>query len=82
MIKVEAVNPHHQDTHIANTDSVSARYVTIDGNRLIVMVYGDGPTVHMNQVLSAIDAMEYITVGENHTRIGVRLEHGEIEVKR
>lgn len=66
MIKVEAVNPHHQDDHIALTNSVSARYVTIDGNRLIVMVYGNGPTVHMNQVLSAIDAMEYITINSDH----------------
>lgn len=35
-----------------------ARRVTTDGNDLIVIVYGGGPTQHMNMVTEAIDNLE------------------------
>jgi len=64
-ISTEALNARDAEERAKNFSSFSARIVVIDGDELIVIVYGNGPTVHLNTVMRAVAAMPLIDVREN-----------------
>lgn len=56
-IRVEATDAHEAEKRIDEFTGFSARYVWIDGDEVLVLIYGNGPTPHLNAVERAIDNM-------------------------
>lgn len=74
-IEIEKTDPHHAQDRLATNefDCFSARSVMIDGNEILVMIYGNGPTAHINMVERAIEAMpklQAIVSGRSSNEVG------------
>lgn len=52
-------------TEIVNATTYDARKVIIDGDELIVMIYGSGPSDHIHRIARMIDAMIFISIAPN-----------------
>lgn len=56
-IRIEKIDLHQAEKRIEDFSSFSARSVWIDGDEVLVLIYGNGPTPHINAVEHAIDIM-------------------------
>lgn len=56
-IHVDKIDPHEAEGRIEDFGAFSARSVFVDGDEIMVLIYSNGPTPHMNAVERAIDSM-------------------------
>jgi hypothetical protein len=72
-IEVRKVDPHKAEQTIGTFRTFSARTVTIDGHQMLVMIYGNGPTPHINTIERAIDAMPIVRVSMTGETVSVAI---------
>jgi hypothetical protein len=70
-LTVTKIDPHEAERGLDKFGTFTARRIVIDGNEIVVMIYGNGPTVHMNAVERAIDAMPFIEIKVDRVALAV-----------